>query len=225
MLFGVAGGLAEHFDVDPVLVRLAFVVLCFANLVGLIAYVALVIIMPRGEAADTAPPEANDTPPMEGSGQGPRSASGEGRSRNFLALILISIGALILMGIAVIAVLFTFVSDPLGGSREIAISQVISMAARGQIESIEVKGDNLDVTTTSRESLTSRKEEGASVVEILERSGVDPVASNIEITVRGSSGWIWGISGWLLGLSFITLLPLLLIGVGAAILLGRARRM
>ena len=73
MLFGVAGGLAEHFDVDPVLVRVAFVVLCFVSLVGLIAYVALAIILPRDEAGDTASSEANDTPPIAGSGQGPTS--------------------------------------------------------------------------------------------------------------------------------------------------------
>ena len=98
MLFGVAGGLAGHFDVDPVLVRVAFVVLCFVDLIGLIAYVALAIIMPRDEAGDAVPSEAHDTPRIEGSGQGPTLASGKSGSRNFLALILIAIGALILVG-------------------------------------------------------------------------------------------------------------------------------
>jgi phage shock protein C len=49
VLAGVAGGIAEHFDLDPVLVRLGFVALCFVNLIGLIAYVVLAIVMPRPE--------------------------------------------------------------------------------------------------------------------------------------------------------------------------------
>ena len=51
MFFGVAGGLAEYFAVDPVLVRLAFVVLCFAALLGAILYAILAVIMPSDEAA------------------------------------------------------------------------------------------------------------------------------------------------------------------------------
>ena len=46
VLFGVAGGLAEHFDIDPLLVRLSFVALCFVNGVGLVAYLALAILLP-----------------------------------------------------------------------------------------------------------------------------------------------------------------------------------
>ena len=46
-LWGVAGGLADYFNVDPTLVRVGFVVLFFicvpASLVG---YVALAILMP-----------------------------------------------------------------------------------------------------------------------------------------------------------------------------------
>ena len=46
-LFGVAGGLAEYFDVDPTLVRVGFVALCFICLpAGLIGYAALAILMP-----------------------------------------------------------------------------------------------------------------------------------------------------------------------------------
>jgi phage shock protein C len=47
MLGGVAGGLAEYFDVDPTLVRLAFV---FASLYigfGLLPYIILWIVVPK----------------------------------------------------------------------------------------------------------------------------------------------------------------------------------
>ena len=94
----------------------------------------------------------------------------------------------LLVIVAIIAVFFTLFSSSLGGSKEVSISEVISMAARGQLESIEVRGDKLTVTGTSGETFTSRKEKGSSVVEILERSGVDPLASNVRIDVKGSGG-------------------------------------
>ena len=48
-LYGVAGGLAEFFDIDPVLVRLGWVLLTVAT-VGLaaLAYLVLVIVTPNG---------------------------------------------------------------------------------------------------------------------------------------------------------------------------------
>ena len=120
---------------------------------------------------------------------------------------------LILVG--VIAVFFALFSNPIGGSTDISISEVMSMAARGQLESIEVKGDNLTVMTTGGETYVSRKEEGASVVEILERAGVDPVASRLDIVVKGSSGL-----GNLFGV-VINFLPLIFFG---AILLFMMRQ-
>ena len=69
----------------------------------------------------------------------------------------------LLIIVAVVAIFFTLFSEPLGGSREIPISEVITMAARGDIDTIEVNGNNLTVITTSRETFTSRKEEGSTV--------------------------------------------------------------
>ncbi|MDP6454182.1 MAG: ATP-dependent zinc metalloprotease FtsH [SAR202 cluster bacterium] len=94
----------------------------------------------------------------------------------------------LLIIVAVIAIFFTLFSQPLGGSQEISINEVVALTARGDVAAIEVRGDNLSIQTVSGESLTSRKEEGASIVEILERSGVDPVTTNVEISVKGSSG-------------------------------------
>ncbi|MCX6247657.1 MAG: PspC domain-containing protein [Bacteroidetes bacterium] len=44
---GVCGGLAEHFVIDSVLIRLLFLVLIFAGGGGLIAYIVLWIITPE----------------------------------------------------------------------------------------------------------------------------------------------------------------------------------
>ncbi|MDH7515587.1 MAG: PspC domain-containing protein [Bacteroidota bacterium] len=47
IIAGVAGGLAEYFEVDPVLVRLIFVVLTFIHGIGVIGYILLWIIVRR----------------------------------------------------------------------------------------------------------------------------------------------------------------------------------
>ena len=46
---GICGGLAEYVDIDPVFVRLAFLVLLFASGIGLPIYIILMIIMPSKE--------------------------------------------------------------------------------------------------------------------------------------------------------------------------------
>lgn len=52
VLAGVLGGLGEYFEVDPVVLRLAFVFLLLATAVvpGVIAYIAAVFIVPRKTA-------------------------------------------------------------------------------------------------------------------------------------------------------------------------------
>jgi phage shock protein C len=44
---GVCAGLARYFDVDPVLVRLVFLVLAFSTGIGFIAYIVAWIVMPK----------------------------------------------------------------------------------------------------------------------------------------------------------------------------------
>ena len=47
MLGGVCGGIAEYFEVDPTLVRLAWVLFTFAGGAGIIAYIIAWIIVPE----------------------------------------------------------------------------------------------------------------------------------------------------------------------------------
>ncbi len=51
MVAGVCGGLAAYLDIDPVLVRLAFVVLFFASGIGFPIYLILWVVMPRAATA------------------------------------------------------------------------------------------------------------------------------------------------------------------------------
>ena len=49
VLFGVCSGLGKYFSIDPVIIRIAFVlgVVCFGF--GLIPYIILAILMPKDE--------------------------------------------------------------------------------------------------------------------------------------------------------------------------------
>jgi phage shock protein C len=46
---GVCGGIAEYFDVDPILVRVAFVAAALMGF-GVLLYIVLWIVLPRGTA-------------------------------------------------------------------------------------------------------------------------------------------------------------------------------
>lgn len=47
ILCGVCGGVGEYIGLDPVLVRIIFLLLCFAVGGGLILYIIAAIIMPK----------------------------------------------------------------------------------------------------------------------------------------------------------------------------------
>src|SRR4030095_12529518 len=59
VLGGVAGGIAEYFAIDPLLVRLAFVVASFLGGIGVVAYIVAWIVLPSAEP--TKPPESRRT--------------------------------------------------------------------------------------------------------------------------------------------------------------------
>ena len=77
---GVCGGIAEHFDLDPVLVRLATVALTFVlppfTTVGYLACWLIVPLEPEPEMRAGARAEAGATPTA--SGQSPASAAAAG---------------------------------------------------------------------------------------------------------------------------------------------------
>jgi cell division protease FtsH len=62
------------------------------------------------------------------------------------------------------------------------------MAKAGQLASIEVDGNNLAITTTDNRKLTSRKEEGQTVVQLMEAANVDIAQSGVKISVKRDSG-------------------------------------
>jgi cell division protease FtsH len=122
----------------------------------------------------------------------------------------------LLIIVALIAIVFTLFSD-VSGPTEVPYNQVIAMAKRGEVESIEVSGDKLTIITTRQETLTSRKEEGASIFEALQSAGVDPATGNVPIWVEGSSGL-----GSLFGV-ILNFLPLIFFGAVLLFMMRQAQ--
>ena len=77
MLTGVAGGMAEYLRIDPVIVRMSWVVaVILTSGVGLLVYLVLAVVMPTpplhdhaddGDTTDASQPDDADAPPTEGS--------------------------------------------------------------------------------------------------------------------------------------------------------------
>jgi phage shock protein C len=55
MIAGVCGGLAHYFKVDPVIVRLIFILCIFAGGLGIIAYIILAIVVPSENSQSIEP--------------------------------------------------------------------------------------------------------------------------------------------------------------------------
>ena len=53
---GVCGGLAEHFGIDPIIVRVAAIALVFAGGAGLLLYLAGVLLVPDADPSQGVPP-------------------------------------------------------------------------------------------------------------------------------------------------------------------------
>jgi phage shock protein C len=54
MLFGVASGIARYLDLDPVLIRLFFVLLTLSTGQGLLLYLLLALLLPSDSVAPKA---------------------------------------------------------------------------------------------------------------------------------------------------------------------------
>jgi phage shock protein PspC (stress-responsive transcriptional regulator) len=111
MIGGVAGGLAEYFDIDPTIIRVLFVVSLFLGGTGVIAYIVLWIIVPERPLVYNmgTTTEPHNTGPMEGrpadtnaSAPDPVAAYQESinrrkQKRSFIGgIVLISLGVIFL---------------------------------------------------------------------------------------------------------------------------------
>lgn len=56
MVAGVCAGVAEYFGIDPVIVRIIFILLALAGGPGVLLYIILWIVMPESPIDSTPPP-------------------------------------------------------------------------------------------------------------------------------------------------------------------------
>jgi len=97
---GVAGGLGDYLDIDPVLIRIVFVVALFFGGVGLFAYVVAWIIIPEQprESTMSTPidPQQSNVPPQPQPPQPPMPNHRHGHGSVVGGLVLLVIGFLFL---------------------------------------------------------------------------------------------------------------------------------
>jgi len=104
MIDGVCGGIAEYFDVDPVLVRIIFVLFFFFGGAAIIAYIVGMIIMPRKPLELEEGPGGEEAvekkaPKAEQKKQEPAPApSTTSKGSLAIGIVLVVIGAFFLMG-------------------------------------------------------------------------------------------------------------------------------
>ncbi|MDA8216959.1 MAG: PspC domain-containing protein [Dehalococcoidales bacterium] len=84
VLAGVAGGIGEYLNIDPVLVRLGFVLLALTPAAGPLIYIVLAIIMPTRPEGESEPSISR---PMDAT-----------RDRQLIGLVLAGIGVILLIG-------------------------------------------------------------------------------------------------------------------------------
>jgi len=111
---------------------------------------------------------------------------------------------IVLAAIVVIAVLFSLFGRSSDDTPNIPLSDVIDLARNGEVAEIKVRGDKLKITLSDGRELDSRKEGATSIVDTLERAGVE-VGGQDGVVVDVTRGGSW------IGLA-ISFLPLILFG-------------
>jgi phage shock protein PspC (stress-responsive transcriptional regulator) len=116
VLWGVCGGLAKYFDIDPTIVRVIAVLLIFADGLGILAYIIMAIIVPL-EGSKVATPREVLKENIEDIKESASQVGGELRStfgkkegeaedvygihhrrRTFLGIVIVVIGIVLLLG-------------------------------------------------------------------------------------------------------------------------------
>ena len=92
---GVAGGIGEYLDIDPVLVRILFILALFAGGVGFLAYIIAWIIIPEQprDSTMTMPPDTQqpNMPPQPQQPSKPEEAPRRGSIVGGLALLVLGL--------------------------------------------------------------------------------------------------------------------------------------
>ncbi len=91
VIAGVCGGVAEYFEVDPTIIRIAWLLLAFPGGIGLIAYIICWIVMPEKSSRSIA-----STNSYENEHQTPETNE---KNKKIIGIVLIIIGSIFLFDI------------------------------------------------------------------------------------------------------------------------------
>ena len=100
MIGGVCAGLADYFNIDPTLVRLATVILIFPGGLSIWAYIIAWVVIPQkplisGAEAENA--ETGETSPLEEGAENEPKSEEQDKSRMIVGIVLVAVGALFLL--------------------------------------------------------------------------------------------------------------------------------
>ena len=100
IIAGVCGGMAEYLEIDPIVIRILFIILFFAGGSSLLAYIILWIVIPESVEKNTKQESAQKNESKEAD-QSQRvdimATESEHRSRSVFGLIIILIGIIFLL--------------------------------------------------------------------------------------------------------------------------------
>ncbi len=103
IIAGVAGGLGEYFEIDPVIIRLLFLAAVFFGGFGVPIYLVLWIILPTKKSGEPATQKTinHNIAEMRGKAaslaEGLRGVKTGEKSKNTLAILLIVIGGILFL--------------------------------------------------------------------------------------------------------------------------------
>ncbi len=111
------------------------------------------------------------------------------------------------IAVAIIAI-FYVILRPSSGPEEVSLGQILQMARGGSVQSVQVSGADLTVETTDGRILKTKMEDGSSIVELLQREGVNvgDDVNSVDVQAKQSSGFgnIFGV--------LLNFLPLIIFG-------------
>ena len=99
---GVCGGLAEYFDVDPIVIRILFVLMVLFGGTGIVLYIAAIFIVPKKSLMIQDVPVEQQTASV---------SPNNDTARNWFGIALVTIGILLLLANMEIFHVFNFLED------------------------------------------------------------------------------------------------------------------
>lgn len=97
VITGTAAGIAEYLDIDPVLVRIGFVLLTVFHGMGILIYITCAIVMPREDVAAEPVTSADPAVQVENPELKPARGKVKAGARTIFGVVLIILGGIMLL--------------------------------------------------------------------------------------------------------------------------------